>query len=840
MARPATAAVRLLTGEREPVRLATTGDISLYGLPTIDGVLTNVGDRVLVKNQTDARKNGIYTASSGQWYRAADARTSRTMQKGTTVHVSEGAVSADFVYAFQALDPVIGTDAITLAFYLSEDTLGDAVNAAGAAAASAAAALTSKNAAAISATNASTSASTAAGSATAASGSASTAATSATNAGTSGSAAAGSATAASGSATAASGSATAAATSATNAATSATSAAASASSTATSVAALGYTFSTTTTDADPGNGTLRLNNASAALATAAYVDNLDAGGATVSGMLDTFDDSTNIIKGQLTLRSKANAAISYAYNVTGAVVDGTGYRKLTLGYISGGGTLPTTANGIWLMFDRAGDKGADGTGAGDVTGPATSAYNGFARFNGTTGKIIKDGGAAVDSIDIADKAVSNTKMADMATARVKGRANAATGAVEDLTLTQVLDMVGSAAQGDILYRGATSWQRLAAGTSLQAMRMNAGATAPEWAAPQGGREVLTAARIYYVRTDGSDSNNGLANTVGGAFLTIAKAAAVAQSLDNNGFAITVSVADGTYTAGASLNSPLVGNGLISIIGNATTPANCVINATSANVFSANYGATITVKGFKCTTTTAGSILYALYGGTITFDRMDFGSCAGPHITASDRGEVLSTLLGSYTISGSAVSHIHAYQFGEIVIGYTTITVTGTPAFSAYFCGNAGSFINFEGTTFSGAATGQRFVVHKNGMIDTNLQGFNYFPGSIAGVIRPGSQYDFATSLGPVTKTTDFAIADGENDIIVNRAALCTGTFPSAANYVGREIFIKTIGAFAVVSASANIIPLVGGAASTAILAATAGKWAKVKSDGTNWIIMAAN
>lgn len=84
MARPATAAVRLLTGEREPVRLATTGDISLYGLPTIDGVLTNVGDRVLVKNQTDARENGIYTASSGQWYRAADARTSRTMQKGTT------------------------------------------------------------------------------------------------------------------------------------------------------------------------------------------------------------------------------------------------------------------------------------------------------------------------------------------------------------------------------------------------------------------------------------------------------------------------------------------------------------------------------------------------------------------------------------------------------------------------------------------------------------------------------------------------------------------------------------------------------------------------------------
>lgn len=99
MARPATAAVRLLTGEREPVRLATTANLEtvivdgvawILGLKTIDGVLTAVGDRVLVKNQSDARLNGIYTASEGYWYRAADARTARTMQKGTTVHVQEG------------------------------------------------------------------------------------------------------------------------------------------------------------------------------------------------------------------------------------------------------------------------------------------------------------------------------------------------------------------------------------------------------------------------------------------------------------------------------------------------------------------------------------------------------------------------------------------------------------------------------------------------------------------------------------------------------------------------------------------------------------------------------
>ena len=93
---------------------------------------------------------------------------------------------------------------------------------------------------------------------------------------------------------------------------------------------------------------------------------------------------------------------------------------------------------------------------------------------------------------------------------------------------------------------------------------------------------------------------------------------------------------------------------------------------------------------------------------------------------------------------------------------------------------------------------------------------------------------------PVTKTANFTVASTEYWIICNGTASITATLPAASTNVGRQINLKTIAAFTVVSASSNVVPLVGGAAGTAILAATAGKYAKLISDGTNWIIMEAN
>lgn len=158
------------------------------------------------------------------------------------------------------------------------------------------------------------------------------------------------------SASSATGSAATATTQASNAAASATNAANSATAAANSVAALPYNFSTTTTDADPGAGLFRLNNAAPGSATAAYIDNSDADGVSAAGVLDSWDDSTSMVRGVLTIRSKTNAAIRHTYSVTGSVVDGAGYRKLTLAYVGGSGTL-TNGGAHWLIFERSGDAG---------------------------------------------------------------------------------------------------------------------------------------------------------------------------------------------------------------------------------------------------------------------------------------------------------------------------------------------------------------------------------------------------------------------------------------------------------------------------------------------------
>lgn len=80
---------------KHSVLVATTANIVLSGLPTVDGVVLTAGKRVLVRAQTAAKDNGIYVAGAGAWTRAADANTNAKVTPGLLVAVEQGTLYGD-------------------------------------------------------------------------------------------------------------------------------------------------------------------------------------------------------------------------------------------------------------------------------------------------------------------------------------------------------------------------------------------------------------------------------------------------------------------------------------------------------------------------------------------------------------------------------------------------------------------------------------------------------------------------------------------------------------------------------------------------------------------------
>ncbi len=110
----AVAAARSGLDAKESVRAATTANITLSNTQTVDGVALAVGNRVLVKNQTNAAENGIYVVASGAWTRATDADSSTDLSSGTFVFVEQGTANADSGWVLSTEDPItVGTTALT-------------------------------------------------------------------------------------------------------------------------------------------------------------------------------------------------------------------------------------------------------------------------------------------------------------------------------------------------------------------------------------------------------------------------------------------------------------------------------------------------------------------------------------------------------------------------------------------------------------------------------------------------------------------------------------------------------------------------------------------------------
>jgi hypothetical protein len=259
------------------------------------------------------------------------------------------------------------------------------------------------------------------------------------------------------------------------------------------------------------------------------------------------------------------------------------------------------------------------------------------------------------------------------------------------------------------------------------------------------REVLTADRTYYVRTDGSDSNNGLANSAGGAFLTWQHAIDVVhEGLDLGGRNVTIQAggASGTFTGGISVYGPFVGaksHTSVQLLGDTTTPTNFLLKTTDAlSVVAAQYGAALAIKGFQLQSTGGGNLLDAFYYGVIVVTgKMDFSSTTGYQIFARRLGYIDLNAAGSYTISGGAANHWRAANNSVVSAQSVVVTLTGTPAFTAFLGLTAISEVIAVGATFSGSATGSYYSIDLN---SAAITGGLTLPGNAAGTTATGGQY----------------------------------------------------------------------------------------------------
>jgi hypothetical protein len=261
-----------------------------------------------------------------------------------------------------------------------------------------------------------------------------------------------------------------------------------------------------------------------------------------------------------------------------------------------------------------------------------------------------------------------------------------------------------------------------------------------------GREILTANRTYYVRTDGSDSNTGLLNTPGGAFSSLLAARDAIRRIDGNGFEVTVQIGNGTYTVSnpeGVVFSGFVGVSRIRLIGNTTTPTSVTIQG-GAGI--AQFTALITfsgdilgiVDGVSITNTQpSGQGIAIERASYVELRNNNFGAVTNSAIRVSG-GEYWQA--GNFSISGGGANAQFLNVDGGGVASLNlagTCTITNNPVFSRFALVSS-SLLNWvpSNFTFSGTAQGSRHFVTNNGTL--NQYGISgSFPGNSAGTVNAG-------------------------------------------------------------------------------------------------------
>lgn len=243
---------------------------------------------------------------------------------------------------------------------------------------------------------------------------------------------------------------------------------------------------------------------------------------------------------------------------------------------------------------------------------------------------------------------------------------------------------------------------------------------------------------WFVLTNGSDSNLGTASNSATAFRTIQKAVnTVAKYWYTNITPVSIQLGPGIYNENVVL-LPYSGNAIVTI-GNETN-ANIAPAAGDAVSASGPIGGWV-LSNVKLWATNGSCITSSLGASVVVGSGVNFATAnsGNYHMLANNNGAIIVS--GNYTVSGGARNHYYATR-GSVINSSVnpTLTISGTPAFTAFAaCDDAGIVAIFN-ATFNGSTTGKRFDISLNGVMHTLSGSATYFPGNAAGTTNSGAQY----------------------------------------------------------------------------------------------------
>lgn len=249
------------------------------------------------------------------------------------------------------------------------------------------------------------------------------------------------------------------------------------------------------------------------------------------------------------------------------------------------------------------------------------------------------------------------------------------------------------------------------------------------------REKLTTSRTYYVRTDGSDFNDGLSDSSGGAFQSLSRAVSAATSLDSNGNFIRILVGDGDY--GELVLYEHIGGQPITIMGNKDHPERVRIHGVGAAVFAYNAGAWL-LGGMTVQAQNGPGILCHGTTTVTLIDSFAFGEVGGAHMYAFDGASL--HIACPWRITGNCIEHMHIELAGRMSASWQTCTLVDNPSVGCFVRALDCAVLTIKDAVFEGTATGQRYDIRANAVVRTDGAGADYLPGDAAGDVSSGGQY----------------------------------------------------------------------------------------------------